>query len=52
VSPELREGSDWFWWYEDEPNYDFDALYRTHLSNFYTLINKPIPEYLKYPLKP
>ena len=47
----ICEGSDWFWWYEDEPNYDFDALFRTHLSNFYTLINKPIPEYLKYPLR-
>ena len=45
----ICEGSDWFWWYGDnEP--DFDQLFRMHLSNFYTLINKQIPDYLNHPL--
>jgi alpha-amylase/alpha-mannosidase (GH57 family) len=48
----IAEGSDWYWWFgEDYPGY-FDRLYRMHLSNFYTLINKPIPEYLKKPITP
>ena len=48
----ICEGSDWFWWYGEEPAGDFDRLFRKHLSNFYTLINKDIPEYLKKPLTP
>ena len=48
----ILEGSDWFWWLgEDYPGY-FDRLYRMHLQNFYTLINKEIPEYLKHPIVP
>jgi alpha-amylase/alpha-mannosidase (GH57 family) len=47
----IAEGSDWFWWY-GEDHADFDMLFRMHLSNFYTLIEKDIPEYLKSPLKP
>jgi len=47
----IAEGSDWNWWYGDDHSSDyddeFDDLYRTHLSNMYTLIGKPIPEYLK-----
>ena len=45
----ICEGSDWFWW-AGEDHADFDRLYRTHLSNFYTLIGKDIPEYLKWPV--
>ncbi len=45
----ILEGSDWFWWY-GENHSDFDRLFRMHLSNFYTLINKDIPDYLKSPL--
>lgn len=46
----ILEGSDWFWWYgEDYPGY-FDKLFRMHLSNFYTLIGKEIPEYLNRPV--
>lgn len=46
----ICEGSDWFWWYgEDYPGY-FDRLFRMHLSNFYTLLGKDIPDYLKTPL--
>ncbi len=48
----ICEGSDWFWWYGEEPEGNFDRLFRTHLSNFYTIINKEIPEYLKSPLHP
>ncbi len=47
----ILEGSDWFWWY-GENHSDFDRLFRMHLSNFYTLINKDIPGYLKSPLAP
>ena len=45
----IAEGSDWFWWY-GENHEDFDKLFRMHLSNFYTLIGKEIPNYLKTPL--
>ena len=45
----ICEGSDWFWWY-GENHFDFDKLFRLHLSNFYTLIGKSIPEYLNRPL--
>jgi alpha-amylase/alpha-mannosidase (GH57 family) len=48
----ICEGSDWFWWYGEEPAGHFDRLFRMHLSNFYTLINKEIPEYLKKPISP
>ncbi|MDD5730223.1 MAG: glycoside hydrolase family 57, partial [Candidatus Omnitrophica bacterium] len=48
----ILEGSDWFWWYgEDYPGY-FDYLFRMHLSNFYQLIGKEIPEYVTKPLEP
>ena len=46
----ICEGSDWFWWYGEDPQGFFDTLFRMHLSNFYTIIGKPIPEYLKKPL--
>jgi alpha-amylase/alpha-mannosidase (GH57 family) len=45
----ITEGSDWFWWY-GENHTDFDRLFRMHLTNFYTLINKEIPDYLEKPL--
>jgi alpha-amylase/alpha-mannosidase (GH57 family) len=44
------EGSDWFWWYGEDPNGDFDRLFRMHLTNFYTLIQKEVPAYLNRPL--
>jgi alpha-amylase/alpha-mannosidase (GH57 family) len=47
----IAEGSDWFWWYGDDHGY-FDHLFRMHLSNFYTIIGKGIPEYLNRPLNP
>ena len=48
----ICEGSDWFWWLGEDPNGDFDRLYRMHLRNFYTLIDRPIPDYLHYPITP
>jgi len=48
----ILEGSDWFWWYGEDPNGDFDRLYRMHLSNFYTIIKKDIPVCLSKPLEP
>lgn len=41
----ICEGSDWFWWYGDNQE-DFDRMFRMHLSNFYTIIHRPIPDYL------
>ncbi len=46
----VAEGSDWFWWYGDN-EMNFDSLFRMHLSNFYTLINKDVPGYLQKPLQ-
>jgi alpha-amylase/alpha-mannosidase (GH57 family) len=46
----IIEGSDWFWWYGEDPAGDFDRLFRRHLVNFYGIINKPAPEYLDKPL--
>jgi len=48
----ILEGSDWFWWYGEDPDGTFDKLFRMHLSNFYTLIGKEPPAYLKRPLTP
>ena len=46
----LCEGSDWFWWFGDynpaESVSDFEYLYRRHLMNLYSLIEKPAPDYL------
>jgi alpha-amylase/alpha-mannosidase (GH57 family) len=46
----ICEGSDWFWWAGEDPHGEFDRLFRKHLANFYTLIGKEIPGYLKSPL--
>jgi len=46
----VLEGSDWFWWYGEDPNGSFDKLFRMHLSNFYTILGKQIPDYLKKPI--
>ena len=50
----ITEGSDWFWWY-GEPNdsgqdHIFDFMFREHLKNIYTIIEKPVPNYLEMPL--
>lgn len=50
----IVEGSDWFWWF-GEPNDSgqdnlFDYLFRKHLQNIYTMIDEPIPDFLKDPL--
>ncbi|MCX5706173.1 MAG: glycoside hydrolase family 57 protein, partial [Candidatus Omnitrophica bacterium] len=46
----ILEGSDWFWWYGEDPDLCFDKLFRLHLTNFYSLISKEAPDYLKKPL--
>jgi len=48
----ILEGSDWFWWYGEDPHGGFDRLYRAHMANLYTIIGKEPPEYLKTPLVP
>jgi alpha-amylase/alpha-mannosidase (GH57 family) len=47
------EGSDWFWWFGDDNPADtvatFDALFRRHLSNLYTILGEAVPEELQHP---
>jgi alpha-amylase/alpha-mannosidase (GH57 family) len=43
----ILEGSDWFWWYGEDPEGDFDRLFRMHLANFYKILDQAPPEYLK-----
>lgn len=51
----IAQGSDWFWWY-GEPNDSgqddlFDKLFRSHLTNVYQILGKPVPQYLNIPLE-
>ena len=48
----ILEGSDWFWWYGEDPDGSFDRLFRIHLINLYKLINQDAPAYLINPLTP
>ena len=48
----ILEGSDWFWWAGEDPDGSFDRLFRLHLTNLYTLINKEPPGYLAGHLTP
>ncbi len=48
----ILEGSDWFWWYGEDPDGSFDKLFRLHLTNLYKLLNKEPPKYLESPLIP
>lgn len=49
------EGSDWFWWYDDDFHTDndmtFDLLFRTRLMNVYKILQKHAPDYLKVPIR-
>ena len=51
----IAEGSDWFWWYGDdfysEMSDKFDSLFRSHLSNIYSIFNEDIPIELLKPIK-
>ena len=51
----IAEGSDWFWWYGDdfysEMSDKFDSLFRTHLSNIFTIFNEDIPIEFLTPIK-
>ncbi|MFA5275468.1 MAG: glycoside hydrolase family 57 protein [Candidatus Omnitrophota bacterium] len=46
----ILEGSDWFWWFGEDPDGSFDRLFRRHLANFYNIIGKEAPEYTTHPL--
>jgi len=48
----VLEGSDWFWWFGEDPNGDFDKLFRMHMANLYTILKKEIPPYLSKPITP
>ncbi|MDD3988019.1 MAG: glycoside hydrolase family 57 protein, partial [Candidatus Omnitrophica bacterium] len=43
----ILEGSDWFWWYGEDPDGSFDRLFRMHLTNLYKLLEKDPPAYLR-----
>lgn len=51
----IAEGSDWCWWYGDDHSSEndaaFDALFRKHLKNVYSLIGAAPPKYLEAPIK-
>jgi alpha-amylase/alpha-mannosidase (GH57 family) len=51
----IAEGSDWFWWYGDEHSSSqdavFDALFRKHLQNVYSLLGDTPPLDLSRPIK-
>jgi alpha-amylase/alpha-mannosidase (GH57 family) len=51
----IAEGSDWCWWYGDDHSSEnddtFDALFRKHLKNIYTLTQQSPPNYLDLPIK-
>jgi len=48
------ECSDWFWWYGSDHytnfSVEFDAIFRRHLINIYTLIGMAIPNELYIPI--
>jgi len=50
----IAEGSDWFWWYGDDHSSAldalFDALFRKHLRNVYSLLNDDPPGSLFTPI--
>ncbi|HKO05550.1 MAG TPA: glycoside hydrolase family 57 protein, partial [Candidatus Acidoferrales bacterium] len=49
------EGSDWCWWYGPEHSSandaEFDAIYRTHLTEVYIALGAEAPEALAQPIK-
>lgn len=49
------EGSDWFWWYGDHfssvYSFEFDRLFREHLSQVYKVLGGKVPENLLSPIK-
>ncbi|HPQ71444.1 MAG TPA: glycoside hydrolase family 57 protein [bacterium] len=48
------EGSDWFWWYDDDFNSEndaeFDNLFRGKLKNVFRLLGDRVPAYLDEPI--
>ena len=47
------EGSDWFWWFDDDFNSEndaeFDRLFREKLANIYRLLQQRVPAFLEEP---
>ncbi len=50
----IAEGSDWFWWFDDQHTSSqdgvFDELFRRHLQNVYTLLELDPPATLLRPI--
>ncbi|MGD9720625.1 MAG: hypothetical protein AB7O59_16520 [Pirellulales bacterium] len=50
----IAEGSDWFWWFDDQhtssQDWLFDQLFRKHLQNIYTLVGDEPPAELARPI--
>ncbi len=51
----IAEGSDWMWWFGDTHfsahAYEFDALFRTHLTNAYRQAGMEPPQALQQPIR-
>jgi alpha-amylase/alpha-mannosidase (GH57 family) len=49
------EGSDWFWWYDDdfssENEMEFDFLFRKHLAWAFHRLGEQVPDFLNEPIK-
>jgi alpha-amylase/alpha-mannosidase (GH57 family) len=49
------EGSDWCWWFGPEHgsanDAEFDALFRTHLTQIYAVLGEEVPDSLTKPIK-
>ncbi len=49
------EGSDWFWWYDDdftsENEMEFDFLFRKHLAWAFHRLGEEVPDFLNEPIK-
>jgi alpha-amylase/alpha-mannosidase (GH57 family) len=50
----IAEGSDWCWWYgadhTSENDREFDELFRKHIANIYSLVDKTPPDNLMIPI--
>lgn len=50
----IAQGSDWFWWFGDThytaQKAEFDKLFRKHLKNIYTLMEREIPAEIQTPV--
>ncbi len=55
ASIRAAEGSDWFWWLDDQfasaYKAQFDRAFRDHLRQAYEALGKSVPEFLSWPVR-